>query len=160
MRLACRKFGYEILEQKWETEAQLKAKPYRVKLSGKTFSYAPDTFLVFTTKRGEQPLILEQDGGTQSEKVIKKKVRALAAFYNSGDYTKRYKYKSFRVLFVTKTKARMQSLKQWTESLSIKGQKVFRFAIHQDIKPENILHKAVCFAAGESKSIPLFKKPN
>src|SRR5690606_8553116 len=122
------------------TEAQLKANPYRIKLKSKVFSYAPDTFMVFTTKRGDQPLIIEHDGATQSRRVIIKKIKALAEFYNCGDYTRRYDYKSFRVLFVTKTQTRMQTLKEWTESLSIDGQSVFRFATHDQITPDQILH--------------------
>ena len=158
VRLAARHKGYEIGE--WMTEAELKSSPQRVRVqtaSGRRrdVTVIPDSFFSVRHDSYVYPFLVEQDGTTQTSKVIKQKIRMYNAYYSSGKYTDRFGYKSFRVLFVTATGRRMQSLKQWTEELQVDGEHHFYFAVHSQLSPKTVFDRPVWFRAGSEEPVQL-----
>ena len=156
--LAAKSRGYKVHE--WQTEAQLKAAPQRVRVQTATgrkrdIAVVPDTFFSIQQGRYIYPFMVEQDGTTQTAKVIKQKIRMYHAYYTSGKYTERYGYNSFRVLFVTGSGKRLQSLKRWTEELNLDGQHHFYFAVHSQLSPKTLFDRPVWYRAGSQEPLEL-----
>ncbi len=148
---ACREYGFEI--RRWFTQAQLKAIQERVIAStpqGKRAKVPlqPDSYFEIAAKGQIYPCFVEYDGTTQAGDVIKQKVLAYKAYYESGRYTEVYNRKSFRVLFVTDGGKRMANLKSWAEQLTFKGIERFWFAVHSQLSIRTILTETVWFQAG------------
>ena len=158
VRLAARLRGYTVHE--WQTEAELKANPERVRVQTarghrRDVTVIPDSFFTIKHEHYAYPFLVEQDGNTQTSKVIKQKVRMYHAYYATGKYTERFQYSSFRVLFVTGTMRRLDSLKQWTEDLTLDGQHHFYFAVHEQLTPTTIFDSPVWYRAGSIDPLEL-----
>jgi hypothetical protein len=152
---ASQQHNFEI--RQWHTQAQLKAVQERVvaatpKGKRSKVPLQPDSYFEIAANGRLYPCFVEYDGTTQSGTVIKQKVLAYKAYYESGRYTQVYGRKSFRVLFVTDGGRRMANLKTWTEQLRLPGLERFWFAVHPQLSPRTILTEPVWFQAGREQA--------
>lgn len=155
--IASKKHGYSLLT--WRSEADLKAEYDRVviqeKNSGKQLvSLIPDSFFVVETTRGKSPFFLEVDRGTETTGRFQTKVRAYQAYVQSGAYEKRYGYKSIRVLTVTFSRKRLDSLKSATGEAG--GKERYWFALHSDIHSYTLFDEPIWSIAGDTSQRTLF----
>ncbi|MBA3533348.1 MAG: replication-relaxation family protein [Ardenticatenales bacterium] len=138
-------------------------------LTGQIVSVKPDSVcrLLLAPSQGIY-FSVELDRGTEGPEKIKAKVRAHAAHFTSGAYTKRHQTTSSRILFVVadvrdplrarpltevewqeSIRARCEQLKHWTE-LAIPGERrdLFWFAPAFALSPQTLYHAAVWQRAG------------
>ena len=80
---------------------------------------------------------LEFDKGEESAIQWKKKVEAIAHFWNSTTYKELYTTHRLRIPIVTTTERRLQSLLQWTVDAG--GKNRFWFTTLDKVKPETVL---------------------
>ncbi len=80
----------------------------------------PDGYICFSIQRRLYSFFLEVDCSTMSNGRIKSKVMAYLNYARSGLYKKDFGLEYFRVLFVTKTHARLLNLKSTIEKLTDK----------------------------------------
>ena len=95
--------------------------------------------------------------GTESHIRFASKVRRYLAYKDSRMFRVRFGGRSFRVLIVAPTIARLRSLKRLTESQA--GQRVFWFALLGGIASERIV-EPVRQLAGEETRAELFRHCN
>ena len=116
---AAAKSGFVI--KRWLTESELKADYDKVHLqyAKQPISLIPDSFFTIEVpNKGATHFFLELDRATMRQNRFKQKIQAYIAYYRSGDYTKRYQAKGFRVLTVIDASdQRRQNLKKTTESV-------------------------------------------
>lgn len=160
MKKACQQKSCEFLE--WKTESELKVEPDRVKILNRhnrraEVTVIPDSYCLIGSDNRSFPMFIEYDGGTQRSRVIKEKVRAYAAYYESGKYHQRYGKNAFRVLFVSRSQRRVADLKLWTESLRLKGQHWFWFATLASLTSDTVLNKPIWWYAGSDERHPLIQ---
>ena len=152
--------AHGFIIRKWFTQAQLKATQERVSitnLNGKSVKVPlqPDSYFEIAAHGKLYPCFVEYDGTTQSGNVIKQKILAYKAYYESERFTQVYGRRSFRVLFVTEGGKRMANLKTWTEELGIEGLRRFLFAVHPQLSTRTILIEPMWYAAGRETPRPL-----
>lgn len=131
---------FAVLE--WRSEGDLKADYDYVSIRsemGKTMSVSviPDSYFVLQTPRGIAHFFLEQDMGSMTTKRFKQKILAYQAYYANGLYEKRYQTKSLRVLTITSSQARVDSLLRSTEEAG--GKQRFWFTTLAQATPDHIL---------------------
>jgi hypothetical protein len=77
------------------------------------------------------------------------KVRAYTAFYESGQYTRRYEMEVMRVLTVTTGKKRLKTLKTVTEAVTEGArQAMFWFSTFDQVSPNTVLSHRIWEIAG------------
>jgi hypothetical protein len=155
--LACREHGYALLE--WRSEADLKTDYARVTLSTKsrkqrTVALVPDSFFVIQAPKGKAPFFLELDRATETTTTFQTKILAYQAYVQSGEYEKRYGYKSLRVLTVVPTGKRLENVKTTTEMVG--GEERFWFTTLTAITAHTLFHAPIWAVAGNKERRPLF----
>jgi hypothetical protein len=132
--------GYRLV--RWDGENELKKGYDRVTIRNEQgrsvhISLIPDSYFVLETPRGIAHFFLELDRGTMTTKRFKSKVQAYQGYYASGAYQQRYETKSLRILTVTTSQARLESLKRVTEEAG--GKQRFWFTTLDRIQPATVL---------------------
>ncbi|MEO8391729.1 MAG: replication-relaxation family protein [Chloroflexota bacterium] len=148
--------GFELLE--WLGENELKADYDRVTIrtdSGRSqnISLIPDSYFSLQTPRGVAHFFLELDRGTMTTKRFKSKILAYQVYYASGAYQRRYGTRSLRVLTVTTTTGRTESLRKMTEHAG--GKQRYWFATLDQISPQTILKAPIWQVATRDDLQPL-----
>ena len=77
-----------------------------------TFGNVPDCWIQFTWGEG----FVELDLGTESPRVVERKFQNYINFKDSGGYCSAFPGCDFRILFITTTEERIESLQQITTS--------------------------------------------
>lgn len=154
--LACQMTGYTLLT--WQSETDLKATFDRVDMRDTagvrhTVSLIPDSYFVLDTPRGIAHLFLELDRGTMTTKRFQNKILTYLAYYQSGAYERRYHTRSLRILTVTLTARRLDSLRQGTRAL-VDGPR-FWFSTLPAISAETVLSAPIWQIAGRDGYVPL-----
>jgi hypothetical protein len=126
----------------WLGESDLKSDYDRVNIRTdggrlKSVSLIPDSYFVLETPKGKAAFCLELDRGTMTTQRFKTKVLAYQAYYQSGDYQRRYQTRSLRVLTVTLSEVRAANLQRVTEAAE--GKQRFWFAVLNAISAETVL---------------------
>lgn len=150
---ACEQHDWSILT--WKGENDLKAAYDRVILptkSGKSQSVSviPDSyFIVYLPGRGVYNFFMELDRGSMTLDRFRNKMMAYVAYYKSGKYEQRFRYKGFRVLTVVDTVSpqRVENLVKQTETVPAIGNR-FWFAHLPALAADNILTQPVWHKAG------------
>ncbi len=91
-----------------------------LKLPGSGKNLRPDGYFCLSCRGKGYSFFLEVDCSTMSNARIRSKVMAYLDYARSGLYEKEFGLNYFRVLFVTKTKARLLNLKSTIEKLTDK----------------------------------------
>jgi len=146
---AAQKRGYTLA--KWVNESQNKGDYDWVKIrtaSGfRKVSLIPDSYLILETPLGRGHFFLELDRGTMSTKRFQAKIQAYLAYRESGEYERRYKAKTVRVLTVTLGEKRLAHLKEVTEAAG--GKSWFWFGVLSQLDVEHVLSAPVWQKAGQ-----------
>ncbi len=155
--LACREFEYRLLD--WHSEWQVKQDYDRVRLHGRgrPIAVVPDSYFALETPRGKTHFLLELDRGTMTTKRFRTKIEAYIAYYRSGGYERRYKTRSLRMLTVTLSKGRLDSLKKVTEEAG--GKTWFWFGVLDELTPDTVLDAPVWHVAGQAERDRLIRAP-
>ncbi|HLG76371.1 MAG TPA: hypothetical protein VKX46_08145, partial [Ktedonobacteraceae bacterium] len=109
----------EYYLERFMLERDLAHEPFNALWHGKPYSTVPDLFLDLrqTLSDGRQrsmPIIIEHDGATGAEEVIRKKVHAYSAMIASGWYKQRYGINTITVAFTTcKGEKQGDKLRAW-----------------------------------------------
>lgn len=113
----------------------------------------PDGFICFSARRRVYSFFLEIDCSTMSNSRIKSKVMAYLIYAKSDLYKKDFGLRYFRVLFVTKTQARLLNLKSTIEELT---DKLFYLTTFDQIS-RNPIHDRVWIRAGKQDLFSLLE---
>lgn len=113
----------------------------------------PDGYFVLSDGTYLYHHFLEVDRGTMTGKATSgesrdwaRKVRIYLEYYRTGSFQKRYKTRSFRMITVTTTPARLTTLKRVTEETG--GQSRFWFTTMSQVLPAKILTGPIWNVAG------------
>jgi hypothetical protein len=104
----------------YEHERELKRRPYKTMLQGRSYGLVPDGFVDFHLKRPEQsdlslPVLIEHDRGWEREKQFKLKLAAYRAYMQSGAYKQQFGVGTITIIVSTFTDMqRMMALRRWT----------------------------------------------
>ncbi len=156
--LACQNLGYALLT--WRGEMEMKADYDRVELrtpkgQRQRVSVIPDSYFVINTPRGKAHFFLELDRGTMTTGRFQTKVAAYLAYYQNGQYQRRYGTQSLRVLTVTLGQRRLESLKKVTEGAAQKT--MFWFGLAGQLDASHVLNAPVWLVAHQSEPRPLIE---
>lgn len=126
---------------RFEHERQLKRHPYQATWRDDTgphrFAVIPDAFLEFyvTTPAGlhKYPVLVEHDRGTEEQLYFRRRIRAYAMLFKSGNYQQLFQTSAVTVAFTTfRGDDRIDQLRAWTRA-ELEGEPaglgtLFRFA--------------------------------
>jgi hypothetical protein len=148
--------GLELL--KWVGESELKADYDRVTIrtaSGKqqAVSLIPDGYFALQTPKGIAHIFLELDRGTTTSKRFRQKIVAYQTYHQTGGYERRYGAKNYRVMTVTTSEKRLQTLKAATEDVN--GRDRFWFTTLQAVTEQSVFFVPIWFVAGRKELWPL-----
>ncbi len=107
----------QIALERWLTEKDCSVE---IPSERRNKTLRPDGYICFSIQRRLYSFFLEVDCSTMSNGRIKSKVMAYLNYARSGLYKKDFGLEYFRVLFVTKTQARLLNLKSTIEKLTDK----------------------------------------
>jgi predicted DNA-binding transcriptional regulator len=149
--IGCHLAGYTLVS--WLTEFHLKADYDRVPVRDaqgriRQVSLIPDGYGVLETPRGRAAFFLEMDRGTMTTSRFQTKIKAYREYVRSNRYTERYQSKSLRVLTVVPSQKRLLNLKQSAEPIELPNERLFWFAVQQDIHAQSVLHDPIWQLAG------------
>lgn len=110
MMKACIDTGIQVVE--WRDELVFRSSPDMVKVEqrGKPKPVLPDGYFHLDTPRGQTRMFLEVDSGVEGLQQVKSQMQVYQQYIASGAYEAQFKAKSLRVLIVTKSNQRIQSL--------------------------------------------------
>lgn len=156
--VACREHGYQIVN--WHDDMTLSADYDRVDIptSGRrtrSVPVTPDSYFALRVPQGVTHFFLELDRGTMELRRFKRKIITYLYYYASGGYERQYQTKSLRVLTVTTTPARLESLKETTEEAG--GHDPFYFTTLKQVASETVLHEPIWNVAGSDQLLPLIE---
>ncbi|MBA7628912.1 hypothetical protein ES703_36409 [subsurface metagenome] len=132
-----RSLGYEL---KWIPEWELKALKEKVRdpeNPGKSLAVTPDGYFLLKGEGKEARFFIEADRATETNRRWKDKIRGYVEYVKTGQYYKRYKAESLRVLTITTTQERLKNLLATTKN--VKGGNFFWFTTKEKIFNNNII---------------------
>ena len=161
---------HDMLVENWKDERILKREHAHEKVQisgpqGGTYqaTIIPDGYFQLAIPDGdnykrahqflEVDLATEVVRATTQARDFARKVKGYIAYYSSGRYKKRYQTKSMRVLTVTTSERRLQSLKSATEEIG--GKKIFWFTTFDQITPQTALTEPIWQVASLDEPQPL-----
>lgn len=113
--LAAQEHDWQLLE--WRDEGRFRAEPDYVLLTDgkgrqRQKPVLPDGYFCLETPRGKARFFLEVDRGTEQLSKFAPQIAVYEAYTHSGQYQARFRARSLRVLVVTTSAKRMDSLKR------------------------------------------------
>jgi len=158
--LAAKRNQYQL--HAWLDDAELKSNYDRVTIPTgtgrkRTVSLIPDSYFTLQVPQGRANFFLELDRGTMTAGRFKSKILAYQAYIASGQYERRYGTRSLRVLTVTLGPKRLKNLMSVTETVG--GDRVFWFALLEQITAETVLDEAIWQVAGQQEKMRLIRPP-
>lgn len=99
---------------------ELAHEPFKTTRRGESYGTVPDLFLDFRKalpdgRQRRTPVLIEHDGGTESEEIIRRKVHAYSAMIQSSWYKTRFGVNSVTIGFTTfMGEKRRDKLRAWT----------------------------------------------
>jgi len=135
--VSARSLGYEL---KWIPEWELKALKEKVRdpeNPGKSLAVTPDGYFILKGEGKVARFFIEADRATETNRRWKDKIRGYVEYVNTGQYYKRYKAESLRVLTITTTQERLKNLLSTT--MNVKGANFFWFTDKEKLKDKNII---------------------
>jgi Replication-relaxation len=145
--------GYQL--EQWIDETQLKRDEMKDYVSviagnghGARVPVIPDAYFALHLGDRRAHFFLELDRATMSTKRWKTRIRAYRAYADSGKYQARYKTRSLRVLTVTTTPQRLESLRQTTFQAG--GGDLFWFTTIGEVTANTVLNVPIWRLANDA----------
>lgn len=91
----------------------------------------PDAYIQLTTEQGTKSLFLEVDLGTETTRIWERKVLSYVALATSGEVHRLYGDSTFRVLVLTTSPKRIETIRQ---AVAKQTSKIFYFATFDDFQ--------------------------
>jgi hypothetical protein len=137
---ACRQEGIDLLD--WREENIFRAEPDYVEIKDKRERthkkpVLPDGYFCLNTPKGKSRFFLELDRGTEVLSKVLPQLQVYEAYTVSGQYQTRFQAKSLRILIVTTTPKRLQSLK--ATARKVEGDRKYWFTTFDQIKSQTVL---------------------
>lgn len=156
--LAARLNGWQLAE--WRDETFFRAKPDYVNLTDKRgtkrkLPVLPDGYFMLVTPHGKARFFLEVDRGTEALSKFTPQVAVYEAFVGSGQYQERFQAKSLRILVVTTSQKRLDSLMRATADMA--GDRKYCFTTFDRLTKETALTAAIWRRVGDTALSPLFE---
>ena len=144
LNLAAASDGWEIV--RWLDDRTLRRREMKEYVTlpetGERVAIVPDGFFSLARGRDIYHYFIEADLATvvglsskSGRRDWARKVRAYLAYYQSGQYAKRYKAQSFRVLTVTTGTGRLENLRHITEEIG--GRSIFWFTTYEALSEQS-----------------------
>ena len=155
--LAARANDWQVAE--WRDETFFRAKPDYVTLSdkrgkGRKLPVLPDGYFMLVTPHGKARFFLEVDRGTEALSKFTPQVAVYESFVGSGQYQERFQARSLRVLVVTTSQKRLDSLMRATKEVG--GDRKYCFTTFERFTNETALTGAIWRRIGDADLSPLF----
>ena len=150
----------EFTMETWWDETTFRAHPDYVTVSDKRGRprkkpVFPDGYFFLSTPQGKARFFLEVDRGTETLSKFAPQIRVYEAYVASGQYQERFQAKSLRVLIVTTTPKRLESLMRVTEHVG--GDRKYCFTTFDRLTKETALTGAIWRRIGDGNVTPLFE---
>lgn len=158
--------GWEVV--RWIDDRSLRRREMKeyVTIPGETGRVAIVPDGIFSLVRGQALFhhFLEVDlrtvvglSGKSGRRDWARKVKAYLAYYQSGQYERRYGAKKFRVLTVTTGATRLENLRRITEEAG--GKAIFWFTTFEQLAVDPLLTTPIWSVAGLNEPLPLASEP-
>lgn len=108
----------------------------------------PDGYMEFTTPEGVLACFLEVDLGHESLAVWKEKARRYLQLALSGEYERQFKQPRFRVLVVTNSERKLDSIRKAVQDVT---EKIFWFATVDSVRGEKFFNPVWFRPAGDTQ---------
>jgi hypothetical protein len=159
LQIACTQTGMTLAE--WRDEIVFRAQPDTVTWKdkrGKTQHkpVLPDGYFCLSTPKGMARFFLEVDRGTEALSKVAPQLQVYEAYTSSGQYQERFQAKSLRILIVTTTPKRLDSLKTLTHSMG--GDRKYWFTTLSSLTPATILTAPIWQQVDSPKRVPLIER--
>lgn len=146
-----------ILEE-WRDETAFRASPDYVTLTnrrGQTQEkpVLPDGYFCMETPKGKARFFLEVDRGTEALSKFTPQIVVYEAYVDSGQYQARFAARSLRVLIITTTTRRLESLKTAIERSG--GDSKYCLTTFDQLTPETVFTQPVWERVGSHDRVPL-----
>lgn len=156
--LACRQEGIEVLE--WRDELAFRAEPDYVELRDKRGRSQrkpvfPDAYFCLGTPRGKARFFLELDRGTEALAKIAPQFAVYEAYTASGQYQARFQARSLRILVVTTTAKRLESLQAVARTVG--GDRKYWFTTLAQLTAQDVLTAAIWQQLDNPTPVPLIQ---
>lgn len=151
--LAAKEAGYSM--ETWLDDAELKSDYDYVTVDTPTgrkakVSLIPDSYFTLEVPQGRASFFLELDRGTMTLGRFQQKILTYKKYFSSGQYQRRYKTKSLRVLTITVSEKRLQNLKRKADEVD--GGRVFWFTTLDQVRMDLILNTPIWHIAGQKQA--------
>lgn len=158
--LAARAPGLQLDE--WQDETVFRARPDYVLLADKAGRQRqkpvfPDGYFVLTTPLGKSRFFLELDRGTEPLGKVSPQIAVYEQYVTSGQYQARFKARSLRILIVTTSERRLESLKRVVAKVGGDGK--YWFTTLDKVKAETVLTEPIWQRLGTNPVQPLIAAP-
>ncbi len=152
-----------ITVETWWDETTFRAHPDYVTLTNKREQeqrkpVLPDGYFCLSTSRGKARFFLEVDLGTETLSKFAPQIKVYERYVASGQYQTRFSAKSLRVLVVTTTRKRLNSLMRVTERVG--GDRKYCFATIDHITKESVLTASIWKRLGNTDLSALIALPD
>ena len=154
--ISARSLGYEL---KWIPEWELKALKEKVRdpeNPGKSLAVTPDGYFLLKGEGKKASFFVEADRATETNRRWKDKIRGYVEYAKTGQYYKRYKAESLRVLTVTTTQERMENLHATTKK--VRGASFFWFTTKEKIFNNNVIINPLWVKSNKQELLTLWHK--
>lgn len=133
---ACRDHP-EITLKQWLAEIAFRRHPDRIIVNGRKTPVYPDGFCILETPAAKGYMFVEADRGTEGIEQFKSQVNIYQEYIRSGLYETRFQTKSLRILVVTTSDRRLQSLRKAT--VAVGGGARYWFTTFDRVTPQTVL---------------------
>ena len=152
--ISAKSLGYEL---KWIPEWELKALKEKVRdpeNPGKSLAVTPDGYFILKGEGKVARFFIEADRATETNRCWKDKIRGYVEYVKTGQYYKRYKAESLRVLTITTTQERLKNLLSTT--MNVKGSNFFWFTTKEKILNNNVIIEPLWIKNNKQELLPLW----
>jgi len=156
--ISARSLGYML---KWIPEWELKALKEKVRdpeNPGKSLAVTTDGYFILKGEGKEARFFIEADRATETNRRWKDKIRGYVEYVKTGQYYKRYKAESLRVLTITTTQERLENLLATTKN--VKGASFFWFTTKEKILNRNVIIDPIWTKSNKKDLFKLWYKEN
>lgn len=144
----------EIKLKQWLAEIVFRRRPDRIVVNGRKTPVYPDGFCIIETPAAKGYMFVEADRGTEGIEQFKSQVNIYQEYIRSGQYEKRFQTKSLRILVVTTSYRRLQSLRKAT--VAVGGGARYWFTTFDRVTPQTVLTTPIWKKAEGSDDYALF----
>ncbi len=149
---------YEWQLNQWLDETHFRANPDTVTVTNRNNRKVkkpvlPDSFFHVTVPPGQARFFIEVDSGIEGTAKFKPQIEVYEAYTKGGQYQKRFKSTSLRILIITSTQRRMKTLQQIVRTTG--GVMIYWFTTKAQVSSETVLTAPIWQKLDGDELVPL-----